>query len=199
MPDSNLTGSYKKRGRPFFHGFIMHAQQHHSAFTHVHAHANRVHRNGQAFFEVTASTVVRATPRQAWDTLTDYDHLAGFVPDLRESKLVSRNGRIAVVEQRSQAGFLFVSQSVHMRLRVEETPLSAIDVTLIEGDMRHYAAHWKLAAESTVGIPGTRVDFHCAIEPDFFVPPLIGRPIVQAYVTKMLEAVMAEIERRGMH
>lgn len=177
----------------------MRAQQNHPAFRHIHAHANRVHGNGQAFFEVTASAVVRATPQQAWDTLTDYDRLPAFVPDLRASKLVSRNGRIVMVEQRSHAGFLFVTQSVRMRLRVEETPLSAIDVTLVEGNMQHYAAHWKLAAEATDGIPGTRVDFHCAIEPDFFVPPLLGRPIVQAYVTKMLEAVMAEIERRGMH
>lgn len=177
----------------------MHVQQDKSSFPPIHAHASRAYRNGLAFFDVTASAFVRATPRQAWAVLTDYGRLAGFVPDLRESREVSRDGCTVIIEQRSQTGFLFVSQSVRMILRVEETPQSAIDVSLVEGDMLHYAAHWALTPATMNGNSGTRVDFHCAMEPAFFVPPLFGRPLIQAYVARMLQAVMAEIERRGMH
>jgi len=176
----------------------MHAPQHLSSH-HVQAHASRVRRDGMAFFELDASAFIRATPQQAWAVLTDYDRLAEFVPDLLESRVVSRNATEAVVEQHSAPGFLFVSQSIRLRLRVVEQPLAAIDVALIEGDMQHYAAQWTLAPERLGGIDGTRVSFRGAMEPDFFVPPLVGRPVVQAQVRKMVEAVMAEIERRSMH
>lgn len=176
----------------------MHAPQHVS-FPHVQAHASRVRRDGATFFEVNATAFTRAAPQQAWAVLTDYDRLADFVPDLLESRVVSRHATEAIVEQHSAPGFLFVSQSIRLRLRVVEQPVTEIDVALIEGDMQHYAAHWALEPERLGGIDGTRVSFRGAMEPDFFVPPLVGRPIVQAQVRKMVEAVMVEIERRSMH
>lgn len=176
----------------------MHAP-HERTFPLIDAHASRVHRNGQQFFEVTASALTHATPPQAWSVLTDYGHLDEFVPELRASAVLSRNGREAIVEQRSESGFLFVSHAIHLVLRVTEEPFSAIDVTLVEGDMRHYAVRWELAPAMVHGEQGTRIAFSGAMEPDFFIPPLVGRPIVQAHIRKMLEAVMAEIARRSRH
>jgi ribosome-associated toxin RatA of RatAB toxin-antitoxin module len=165
----------------------------------VNASANRVSKNGIAYFDIHASGFVRATPQQAWGVLTDYDRLAEFVPDLVSSKLVSRTTREAVVEQRSRSGFLFISQEVHLVLRIEEQPYSTLEVALIEGDMKHYDAHWELQPVERDGIQGTLIVFSGALEPDFFIPPLIGRPIVQANVKRMVEAVVAEIERRSRH
>jgi ribosome-associated toxin RatA of RatAB toxin-antitoxin module len=148
-------------------------------------------------FEITATGFVRATQRQAWNVLTDYDRLHEFVPDLQSSTLLSRDGRVAVVEQHSHAVFLFLSQSVHLVVRITEQPDSIIDVSLIDGDMKSYSAHWELMPATEEGVPGTRVNFAGTMEPDFFVPPLIGNAIVQVNVKKMVEAVLHEIERRA--
>jgi ribosome-associated toxin RatA of RatAB toxin-antitoxin module len=165
----------------------------------VNASANRVSRDGMSYFDIHASGFVRATPEQAWRVLTDYERLAEFVPDLVSSKLLSRTKREAVVEQRSRSGFLFISQDVRLVVRIEERAYATLDVTLVEGDMKHYEAHWKLQPLAQNGSEGTLITFSGTLEPAFFVPPLIGRPIVQANVKKMVEAVVAEIERRSVH
>jgi ribosome-associated toxin RatA of RatAB toxin-antitoxin module len=154
-------------------------------------------KNEQPMFEVNATGFVRATQQQAWQVLTDYERLHEFVPDLRSSALLSRDGHEVVVEQRSQSGFLFLSQTIHMIVRVKEQPYSVIDVALISGDMRDYSAHWELLPSAQNGIDGTHVTFEGMMEPAFFVPPVIGKSIVQVNVKRMVEAVVSEIEKRS--
>jgi ribosome-associated toxin RatA of RatAB toxin-antitoxin module len=165
----------------------------------VQANANRVIRNGEALFEVTAIGFVRATPEQAWRVLTDYDRLPDFVPDLVSARLLSRSGNVARIEQKNNAGIMFVSHTVRMVLQVEEAPCSTIDVRLIEGDMKRYDIHWDLEPESVDGMPGTRITFSGVMEPKFLVPPLFGRAVVQTSLKNTLEAVVAEIERLNTH
>lgn len=153
-------------------------------------------KNEHSMFEVNATGFVRAPQQHAWHVLTDYDRLHEFVPDLQTSTLLSRNGQEAIVEQHSEAGFLFLSQTVHLVVRVTEQPYSNIDVALVAGDMRSYSAHWELAPSVENGIEGTRILFSGVMEPDFFVPPLIGKSIVQVNVTRMVEAVLSEIGKR---
>lgn len=162
----------------------------------VHASADRVHRDGQAFFEIHASGFVQASPQHAWSVLTDYDRLAEFVPDLLYSRLLSRDGTRAVVEQRSQAGLLFLTHTIHIVVRVTEQPTSAIDVALVSGNMKRYRAHWELAPATESGVAGTRITYDGVMEPDFFIPALIGESLVQTNVKRMVEAVIAEINRR---
>ncbi len=178
----------------------MHAQQQ-ERFRHsmVQADAHRAQKNGEPVFEVHASSVVRASLRQAWGVLTDYERLPEFVPDLVSSQLISRTRCEAIIEQRSKAGFLFLSRPVHLKLRIVEQPFSSIDVSLLAGDMKHYSARWELEPVSQHGLEGTRISFASTLEPDFFMPPLIGATIVQVNVRKMVEAVATQIERRGAH
>jgi ribosome-associated toxin RatA of RatAB toxin-antitoxin module len=165
----------------------------------VQANADRVTENGQSFFAVNTLTFVRATPQQAWRVLTDYERLPEFVPDLLYSRVVSRAEREVILEQKSQAGFLFFSQTVRMIVRITEQPESDIDVVLMSGDMKYYTAHWTLQAFTQQGLSGTRIRFSGKIEPELYVPSLIGKPAILANVKKMVQAVAGEIERPSMH
>ena len=169
----------------------------------VQANANRVIRNGQPLFEVTAVGFVHATPEQAWNVLTDYEGLSEFVPDLVSVHVLSRNGNVVRMEQRSSASFLFVSHTIRMLLQVEEAPCTTIDVALVEGDMHRYDTHWDLepAAHGGAadGTTGTRVTFSGVMEPKLFMPPLFARTIVETNLKRTVEAVVAEIERRSAH
>lgn len=153
----------------------------------------RNHEKGRILFEIQVSGFVHATPQQTWAVLTDYDRLPEFVPNLLSSKLLSRSGAQAVLEQLGSVGFLFMRQAIHLVVRVTEQPFSTLDVELVSGNMKHYASHWELAP---VDLGGTRIDYRGSLEPNFFVPLLLGRVMVQADVQKMLTAVVAEVERR---
>ena len=164
----------------------------------IEASVKRNHTKGRILFEIQVSGLVRATPQQVWAVLTDYGRLSEFVPDLLSSKLLSRSGDEAIIEQQGSIGFLVMRQTVHLVVRVTEHPFSALDVALVAGDMRHYASRWELAPLASDAGAGaaTRISYQGSMEPDFFVPLLLGRALVQIDVRKMLAAVVAEIERR---
>ncbi|MGV8893867.1 MAG: SRPBCC family protein [Burkholderiaceae bacterium] len=155
----------------------------------------RNHKKGRILFEIQVKGLVRATPQQTWAVLTDYGRLSEFVPDLLSSKLLSRCGDEVIVEQQGSLGFLFIRQTIHLVVRVTEHPFSMLNVALVEGDMRHYASCWELVPVALGA--GTLITYRGSMEPDFFVPLLLGRVMVQADVRKMLTAVVAEVERRA--
>lgn len=163
----------------------------------VESSTRHMNHNGQSLFEISASGFARASQEQTWRVLTDYDRLTEFVPDLETSTLISRAGEEVIVKQRSKAGFLFLSQTIHLVVRIIERPYSGIDVALVSGDMRQYSAQWQLAPATHDGIDGTRIIYTATMEPDFFAPPLFTRPMVNASVKRTIEAVVAEIERRN--
>lgn len=177
---------------------VMHAQENLQPHI-IRTNADRVHRGGEAFFNVHASAFVRANPQQTWAVLTDYGRLAEFVPDLQSSTVLSRTTNKAVIEQRSKAGFLFVSHDIHTVLQIDEQAFSTIDVALVSGNMKHYTARWQLTPFSQEGLEGTLISFSAEIEPDFFIPPLIGDAIVERNVRQMVQAVVRKIERRSAH
>lgn len=150
---------------------------------------------GRLVFDIQLQGIVRATPQQTWAVLTDYARLPEFIPDLMSSTLVSRSGNESVLEQHGRAGFLFMQQAVHIVVRVTEQPLVSLKVALISGNMKHYTSHWKLAPLAGQG--GTQIDYHGHLEPDFFVPRLLGRALVQRDTRRMLAAVVSEIEYRA--
>jgi carbon monoxide dehydrogenase subunit G len=146
-----------------------------------------------AGIEVHAEGYARATPPQAWRVLTDYERLTEFVPHLQSSVLVSRNGTDAVLEQVGNGGFLLIQQQIHLLLRIREEPHSAIAIHLISGNMQSYDAHWQLSEEGG----GTRIGYRARLQPDFFVPPVIGPALIQKNIERMMQAVLKEIERRA--
>ena len=176
----------------------MHAQESH-LHDPVHANANRVVRNGEPVYEITAIGFAHATPQQAWRVLTDYERLPDFIPDLLSVSILSRAGNVVRIEQKSSAGFLFLSHTIRMVLQIEEAPYATIDVALIDGDMRRYDTHWDLEPAGHGAAAGTRITFSGMMEPDFAMPSLFGRPLVEASLKRTVEAVVAEIERRSAH
>src|SRR5258706_4362193 len=51
----------------------------------------RIERQGE-YIPVNASVLMHVDARIAWEVLSDYDHLAPFIPDMKTSRVVSRDG-----------------------------------------------------------------------------------------------------------
>jgi len=158
-----------------------------------------VHRNGQSFFEIRAGGFIRATPQQTWQVLTDYERLPEFVPKLQSSRIISRNGNETVLDQQSTAGIWFASQTIRLTLLVTEQPYSEIDVKFLAGDMKHFISRWEIAPAEKDGVEGTHLVYSGEMEPEFFVPPMIGDVLVESDVKQMLQAVSVEVVRRESH
>lgn len=143
-------------------------------------------------YRIAASGTVAAAPGAVWRILTDYDHLADYVPNLKSARVVSRDGDRVVVDQLGNTSFLFFSRAIHLVTQVHEQPPHAIDVTLVEGDMKVYRCRWTLTPTAA---GGTLVAYDATIAPNFYVPGIVGVPLVRKDIAAMMTAVLARMER----
>lgn len=144
-------------------------------------------------FEVAATIEVKAAPAAVWRILTAYERMPEFVPDLESAKVLERSGNELTVEQFGTAHFLFLSHAIHLVVRVTEQPMTAIDITLVSGDMKHYACRWELWPVPDTG--GTRVVYRGKLMPSFYVPGMLGAHLVHKDVTRMMAGLLTRLER----
>jgi ribosome-associated toxin RatA of RatAB toxin-antitoxin module len=81
----------------------------------------------------TASVQVPVSAQKAWSVLTNYESMAGVMPDIQQAKVVSRSGHSLELAQTYQAPYTF-GQRIKARLRVQETAPSQMSYELISGD-----------------------------------------------------------------
>ncbi|QPI51563.1 SRPBCC family protein [Massilia antarctica] len=153
----------------------------------------RVDLADQHMFEVGSSGEVRAAPAAVWKVLTNYDRMADFVPDLKTSKVLSRTGNKAIIEQFGVASFLFIRRDIHLIVQATEEAMTSIDIGLITGDMRVYQCRWELIPVPETG--GTRIVYSGKLVPKFYVPGMLGANIIRSDIEHMMKAVLARLER----
>ena len=151
----------------------------------------RTARDGD-FVTVSASAVMKVDPNVAWAVLSDYDHLARFIPDMKSSRVVSREGNVVKVEQKGDVGFFFYKEPVSMLLEVREEPPTKIFARGIEGNIKGLETRYELHHSDA----GTKLVYAGRFEPDFSIPPLIGMPLVTRLIERRFRAMVNEIQRR---
>jgi hypothetical protein len=150
-----------------------------------------IHRDGEAYV-VDVDLTVDATPQEAWNVLTDYDHMSEFVSNLTMSRVIHRASDSLEVAQTSRVKFGFIDLKFDNVREIEFVPLQEIRSTLVRGDMKMSAFTTRLAA---VG-DATRITNHGRFIPDRWIPPLIGTLMLEAETRKQFGELRAEILRR---
>lgn len=151
----------------------------------------RTARDGE-FVTVSATAVMKVDPQVAWAVLSDYDHLAKFIPDMKSSRVVSRDGNRLRVEQKGDVGFFFYKEPVNVLLEVNEEPPHRITARSIEGNVSQLETRYELHSSGA----GTRLEYAGRFVPEFAIPPLIGMPFVNRVIERRFRAMVAEIQRR---
>lgn len=142
-------------------------------------------------FLVEAASSVAASPAIAWQVLTGYEEYPSFVPNLLLSRRLADTP--PQVEQRGDFGVLFFRREVHALLEIEEIPKREIRFRAFGGNMKTLNTQVVISAVDN----GALVRYRSEMEPDFWVPPLIGSAILRTSIRGKLQAVAEEIERRA--
>jgi carbon monoxide dehydrogenase subunit G len=151
----------------------------------------RTGRDGE-FVTVSASIFMKVDPRIVWAVLTDYDHLAKFIPDMKSSRVVSRDGNKVRVEQNGQAGFFFYTEPINVTLEIHEEPPTRITARGIDGNVKGLETRYDLHLSEA----GVKLDYVGRFVPGFSIPPLIGMPIMSRLIERRFRAMIDEIKRR---
>ena len=152
----------------------------------------RIDIEGEHVFEVSATGTVRAPPAAVWRILTNYERMPEFVPDLKATKVLSRNGNRAMLEQFGVARFLFFKRGIHLIVQVTEEHPSYIDISLVSGDMKVYQCRWEIQPTPE---GGTRIDYGGKLVPKFYVPGMLGENIIRSDIERMMIAVLERLEQ----
>lgn len=143
---------------------------------------------------IEASTPVRADAQTLWSTLTDYDNLASFIPDMVLSRVVSPPNRPKLVEQKADAGLFAFVMPDHVILSIDEYPLGLIRFRAVSGKVLSMSGEWRIVG---TGNP-VRLTYTARVFPLVPPPPLVSDYFVEDEVRKRFEAVVREAERRAL-
>ena len=144
----------------------------------------------QVIVDVTCR--VGATPQEAWAVMTDYDHATEFISKLEKSVILSRGDDVLVVSQKGRMGYGPFSVRIETVTEVRLTPYEKMQARLISGNMKKNESTTRLVADAS----GTRIVYHLESIPDAWVPPLIGRAIVEFETRARFRQLLDEILRR---
>jgi len=142
---------------------------------------------------VTATADMEVDARTVWAVISDYDHLAEFIPFMHGSKVVQRDGARLLVDQSGEFVFLFFRQPVDVRLEVIETPERRIVARAISGNLRTMEGRYAIESLPSGAV---RLSYSGGLAPEFAVPPVVGTVIVRMVLAKQFRALVAEIVRR---
>jgi ribosome-associated toxin RatA of RatAB toxin-antitoxin module len=144
--------------------------------------------------DVDARAIVRAPLGIVWDTLTDYNHLADFVPGLKKSRVLSQVGTTTTVEQSGEARFLFLVFPIEVTLESVYSP-PTLEVRRIAGNLRHLQGRYEV---ETLADPALiRLSWTGTISPERQMPPLIGQVVMRHSISQQFLGMVREIERRA--
>jgi carbon monoxide dehydrogenase subunit G len=144
---------------------------------------------------ITASADMEVEARTVWAVISDYDNLADFIPHMRSSRVLRRDGDQVLIEQTGEFGFLFFRQPVEVRLSVAESPPRRIVAHAVGGNLQSLEGRY--AIES---LPGgeVRLNYSGRLVPGFDVPRFVSRMAVRSTMARQFQALVQEIVRRDL-
>ena len=146
----------------------------------------------QNTFTVSLDMVVPAGADETWEVFTDFDRMAQILSNVDASKIVSRDGNMMQVAQKSHATAGLVRLSLDNLRQIELVPNREIRSRLIKGDLKASDFTTRLSPDG----PATRV----SVKGKFTVGALSGTAINEDAVAKQTrrqyEELRTEVLRR---
>lgn len=141
---------------------------------------------------VTVDMRVAVKPRRAWEVMTDFERMAGFVPNLSSSKVVARNGNRLKVEQKGAYTLGLWNFPFESMREVELFPYTKVISHATSGSMKNMDSVTYFEPDG----PNTRVNYNATLVPSQSVPPLIGPSLVNSEVREQFQGMRDEMLRR---
>lgn len=141
---------------------------------------------------ISVDVPLEVSPEEAWETMTDYDHMSRILPKLTESRIVSRDGNRLRIAQKGQTRRAFLTFSFENVRDVVLVPHSEIRSQLVSGTLRKAQSVTRIVRRGT----GSRLVNQGEYQPAAWVPLTLAMPFIEAETREQFGLLRAEIMRR---
>lgn len=142
---------------------------------------------------IVATTQLPFHIEQVWQVLTDYDHLADFIPNLTESQRIPHpEGGIRLVQVGAQC-FLNVKFCARVVLDMLEVFPQELQFSMVEGDFRQFEGRWLLEPLAL------ERDFETQLSYDLLVTPPRAMPagLIERHIRRDLNQNLKAVRDRA--
>jgi uncharacterized protein YndB with AHSA1/START domain len=129
----------------------------------------------------------------AWDVLTDFEHMAQWVPNVRQSKVAQRHDQAVTVEQRGVVKYGLVSFPYATERRIELHLPSTIHSTQTRGSLQRVES---LMTLESVGA-ATRLTYHLELVPSRLAGAVMSTGFLEHELAEQFGAIIDEMTRRA--
>jgi Polyketide cyclase / dehydrase and lipid transport len=143
-------------------------------------------------YVVKADMFAPVAPTIAWDVLTDFAHMAGWVPNLRESNVVKQDGPQLTIEQRGNAKFGALSIPYTSVREIAMNPQTTIRSTQVKGSMRKQQSLMTLSADGD----GTKLLYQLELVPSFLASGVLSKDFLKHEIEEQFTAIVGEMIKR---
>jgi hypothetical protein len=149
-------------------------------------------------YTVIFEVVLDAPRDKVWQIMTDYERLPRVSKIITESRVLKQEDanrhRIGVT---LDACILFFCKTIKRVVDIEAKPQTEITVTEDPANrhIRYAVERWQVQAEDD----RTRLHYTAEVVPNFFIPPLIGPPVVKYFLRREIQLTVIEVEALAKH
>lgn len=139
---------------------------------------------------IEADALVNADAGTAWRVLTDYDRYADFVPGLRSSRVVARNGDHLTGAQSGEAPLWLLAMPFDITYEVTEMPPFRVDSIATANAVRAFVSRYVLTPSGN----GVRIEYAGNLAPRRAWLGRFEQLAVRQGVIREFQALADEIE-----
>ena len=141
---------------------------------------------------VDAAFSVPVTPQKAWEVLTDFDHMAGFISNLQFSKIIESSKNTLYVSQKGVAKHALITFPFESIREIRLTPVEKIQSHMLSGSMRKLEGITRLFPEGD----HARITYHSDSFPGVWIPPIVGKAFIEHESREQFQEMRDEMLRR---
>lgn len=150
-----------------------------------------VQHNGEGYV-VDAVLYAPVVPKLAFEVLADFDQMSKYVPNVRESRIVSREGNLLLIRQQGVARFGLLSFPYVSERQIELTPPLSIRSTQVQGSMRKLQSLTSVSAEGQ----GAKIQYHAELVPSALAAGVLSKNFIAHEIEQQFNAFVDEMLRR---
>jgi len=128
----------------------------------------------------------------AWDVLTDFAHMAVWVPNLIESTVVKPGDKQMTIEQHGNAKFGGLSIPYTSLREIVLNPQLTILSTQVKGSMKRQKSLMTLSADGD----GTRMQYELEVVPSFLASAVLSPDFLKHEIEEQFTAIVGEMVKR---